>query len=73
MAHPAMFSADSTHLSNQHESQRSFACYVQMLENERMQVKELKNRGYSVRQLQDMGYSESSLHTPSVALATKQY
>jgi hypothetical protein len=41
----------------------------QMLENERMQVKELKNRGYSPRQLQEMGYSESTLHTPALALA----
>ena len=41
----------------------------QMLENERMQVKELKNRGYSPRQLQEMGYSESALHTPALALA----
>ena len=43
----------------------------QMLENERMQVKELKNRGYSPRQLQEMGYSESALHTPALALANK--
>lgn len=42
-----------------------------MLENERMQVKDLKNRGFSDRQLQELGYSESSLHTPSVALARK--
>lgn len=42
---------------------------IQMLENERIQVKELKNRGYSVRQLQEMGYCESALHSPSVALA----
>ena len=42
---------------------------LQMLESERMQVKDLKSRGFSDRQLQEMGYSEPSLHTPSVALA----
>jgi hypothetical protein len=72
---PTIF-AGRTHLSNHLDSHCAAFVrlqYVQMLENERMQVKELKNRGYSVRQLQDMGYSESSLHTPSVALAAKQY
>jgi hypothetical protein len=43
----------------------------QMLENERIQVKELKNRGYSPRQLQEMGYSEASMHSPPLALAKK--
>jgi hypothetical protein len=43
----------------------------QMLENERMQVKELKNRGYSPRQLQEMGYSEAAMHSPPLALAKK--
>ena len=52
------------------ESNGTFEIY-QMLENERMQVKELKNRGYSPRQLQEMGYSESALHTPALALAKK--
>ena len=45
--------------------------HVQMLESERMQVKDLKNRGFSDRQLQELGYSEGALHTPSVALLAK--
>jgi hypothetical protein len=45
--------------------------FHQMLENERIQVKELKNRGYSPRQLQEMGYSEAAMHSPPLALAKK--
>jgi hypothetical protein len=44
---------------------------LQMLDSERLQVKELKNQGYSGRQLQEMGYSECAIHTPPLALAKK--
>jgi hypothetical protein len=40
----------------------------QMLETERMQVKEFRSRGYSDRQLQEMGFAEASMHSPSVAV-----
>mmetsp|Transcript_1904 Transcript_1904/g.4690 ORF Transcript_1904/g.4690 Transcript_1904/m.4690 type:complete len:114 (+) Transcript_1904:131-472(+) len=40
---------------------------VQMLDSERLQVKELRNQGHSDRQLQEMGFGERSLHNPSVA------
>jgi hypothetical protein len=40
----------------------------QMLETDRITVKEYRNRGYSDRQLQEMGFSEASIHSPSVAV-----
>lgn len=39
----------------------------QMLETERIQVKEYRSRGYSDRQLQEMGFAEAAVHSPSVA------
>eukprot|EP00525_Craspedostauros_australis_P006929 CAMPEP_0198109368 /NCGR_PEP_ID=MMETSP1442-20131203/1400_1 /TAXON_ID= /ORGANISM="Craspedostauros australis, Strain CCMP3328" /LENGTH=113 /DNA_ID=CAMNT_0043764991 /DNA_START=205 /DNA_END=546 /DNA_ORIENTATION=+ len=40
---------------------------VQMLDSERLQVKELRNQGHSDRQLQELGFQSSALHSPSVA------
>lgn len=40
---------------------------MQMIQSERLQVKELRNQGHMDRQLQEMGYLEVSLHSPSVA------
>jgi len=41
----------------------------QMVESEKIQVKELRNEGYSDRQLQEMGFCESAvLRAPAVAL-----
>ena len=39
---------------------------AQVVELERLQVKELKSQGYSDNQLQQMGFSDSSLYNPSV-------
>jgi hypothetical protein len=40
----------------------------QMLETERMQVKEFRSRGYSDQQWQEMGIAEASVHSPLVAV-----
>ena len=41
----------------------------QMVESEKMQVKELRNEGYSDRQLQEMGFCEAAvMRAPAVAM-----